>query len=156
MKEQYTAEERAGLKELIIRWKETGAAIIFTNGCFDLLHHGHIALLAYAKEQGGKVLVGLNSDGSVKRLKGESRPFNSEQIRAKNLLKTGNVDAVAIFKEDTPLKLISQIEPDILIKGDDYDLETTVGATEVMARGGKVLFFKKIPGLSTSNLIGES
>ena len=156
MKDLYTADKWAELKEQIRSWKEAGTTITFTNGCFDLLHPGHTALLAYAKKQGGKVLVGLNSDKSITRLKGEGRPLKSAQIRAKNLLETGNVDAVVIFKEDTPGKLISHVEPDILIKGDDYDLETTVGATEIIARGGKVLFFKKIPGLSTSTLIRES
>ncbi len=153
MKNIYNTQEWQTLKKHIQAWKEAGHDMIFTNGCFDILHAGHEALLKFTQEQGGKTVVGLNSDYSVNRLKGEGRPVNTVSVRAQNLLNTGHVDIVVIYDEDTPLKIINDLEPDILIKGNDYCFETTIGATEVTARGGKVLFFKRLPGISTTGLL---
>jgi D-beta-D-heptose 7-phosphate kinase/D-beta-D-heptose 1-phosphate adenosyltransferase len=150
------SDEWNALNLVVKTWKAAGHKLIFTNGCFDMLHDGHKALLAFAKKQAGKVLVGLNSDDSVTRLKGENRPKYSADIRSKQLLDTNYVDAVVIFNDDTPRALIEMLEPDILIKGDDYGFETTIGAPEVEAKGGKVLFFKKLPGISTSDIINKT
>ncbi len=155
MKKLYSAGEWPKLKKEINNWKNSGIKLVFTNGCFDVLHAGHLALLAFAARQGGKVVVGLNSDTSVRRLKGYGRPVNDAEARAKTLLLTDLVDAVVIYEEDTPQKITDQLEPDVLIKGDDYRFETTVGAPEVKGRGGEVLFFKRVPGLSTTNILEE-
>ena len=134
------------------RWKFFGKRIVFTNGCFDLLHAGHIESLSQAAGFGDILIVGLNSDSSVKRLKGENRPIQSEQNRATLLASLYMVDAVVIFDEDTPLEIIKSIMPDVLVKGGDYTPETIVGAKEVMANGGKVEIIPLVPGLSTTNL----
>ena len=134
------------------RWKFFGKRIVFTNGCFDLLHAGHIASLSQAAYFGDILIVGLNSDASVKRLKGEHRPVQTEQNRATLLASLYMVDAVVIFDEDTPLEIIKSIMPDVLVKGGDYTPETIVGAKEVMANGGKVEIIPLVPGLSTTNL----
>jgi rfaE bifunctional protein nucleotidyltransferase chain/domain len=134
------------------RWKFFGKRIVFTNGCFDLLHAGHIASLSQAADFGDILIVGLNSDASVKRLKGEHRPVQTEQNRATILASLYMVDAVVIFDEDTPLEIIKSIMPDVLVKGGDYTPETIVGAKEVMANGGKVEIIPLVPGLSTTNL----
>ena len=155
MKRLYSPKEWPELKKEVEQWKRSGSRLAFTNGCFDILHAGHKALLAFAKKQGEILIVGLNSDASVNRLKGEGRPINNISARAQNLLLTETVDIVAVFDEDTPRAIIEYLEPDVLIKGDDYNLKTTVGAAEVRARGGKVLFFQKIPGFSTSKIIDE-
>jgi len=153
MKNIYTTEEWAALKERIRERKQEGQKLVFTNGCFDILHPGHTALLAFARKQGGVCVLGLNTDLSVKKLKGPDRPVNIESIRAQNLLRTGYVDVIVFYNEDTPQKITDVLEPDILIKGDDYSIETIVGAPEVTARGGKVLVFKKIPGYSTTAIL---
>ena len=153
MKNIYTTEEWAALKECIREQKQEGQKLVFTNGCFDILHPGHDALLAFAHRQGGMCVLGLNTDLSVKKLKGPGRPVNSERNRAKNLLKTGYVDAVVLYNEETPQKITDVLEPDILIKGDDYSIETIIGAPEVTARGGKVLVFKRVPGYSTTEIL---
>jgi rfaE bifunctional protein nucleotidyltransferase chain/domain len=134
------------------RWKFFGKKIVFTNGCFDLLHAGHIASLSQAADFGDILIVGLNSDASVKRLKGEHRPVQTEQNRATILASLYMVDAVVIFDEDTPLEIIKKIMPDVLVKGGDYTPETIVGAKEVMANGGKVEIIPLVPGLSTTHL----
>lgn len=149
-------EEWNELNTAVKNLKASGFKLIFTNGCFDILHAGHKALLAFAKEQGGKVLVGLNGDDSVTRLKGKGRPKTPLNDRVRQLLNTGHVDSVVVFDDDTPQNLIEMIEPDILIKGDDYNADTTIGAPEVRARGGDVLFFKKLPGISTSKIINQA
>ena len=155
MKKLFNANDWRELKKETEKRKRAGQKLVFTNGCFDILHAGHEALLAFAAEQGGQVVVGLNSDASVRRLKGDGRPVNKAKKRAKALLDTGFVDIVAIYENDTPQEITDHLEPDILIKGDDYHFDTTVGAPEVRARGGKVLFFKKVPGLSTSGILSE-
>ncbi|MCF7831950.1 MAG: adenylyltransferase/cytidyltransferase family protein [Candidatus Marinimicrobia bacterium] len=153
MKDIYTTKEWAALKERVRERKQEGQKLVFTNGCFDVIHPGHEALLAFARKQGGICVLGMNSDSSVKKLKGADRPVNSEEKRAQDLLKTGYVDAIVIFDEDTPQELVDFLEPEILIKGDDYRFETIVGAPEVLARGGKVLVFKKVPGYSTTEIL---
>lgn len=153
MKRLYSSKEWQKLKELTTEQKMSGKKLVFTNGCFDILHKGHLALLEFVHDQGGFTVVGLNSDASVGRLKGNGRPVNNMTVRAENLMRTGLINAVAVYENDTPQEITDFLEPDILVKGDDYSFETTVGAPEVAARGGKVLFFKKIPGLSTTNII---
>ena len=127
--------------------------VVFTNGCFDILHEGHIASLIEAAKHADYLVIGLNSDASVKRLKGESRPINNENSRAVMLASLGMVDAVVIFSEDTPLNLIVSIKPDILVKGGDYKIEDIVGAKEVLEAGGQVIINPIIEGFSTTGLI---
>lgn len=127
--------------------------IVFTNGCFDILHIGHIRYLQKAAKLGDVLVVGLNSDASVKRLKGEERPINSELDRAEQLCALEFVDYVVIFEEDTPLELIKKIQPDVLVKGGDYSNEYVVGTNEVEARGGKLVLIPFVEGKSTTNII---
>ena len=137
---------------LINRWKNEGE-VVFTNGCFDILHLGHIDYLEKARQQGAKLVVGMNTDASVKRLKGADRPVNNEYARARMLSALGFVDAVIMFDEDTPYELISALKPDILIKGDDYTVENIVGADIVLENGGEVKTIPLVKGFSTSDLI---
>jgi D-beta-D-heptose 7-phosphate kinase/D-beta-D-heptose 1-phosphate adenosyltransferase len=134
-------------------WKKQSKKIVFTNGCFDIIHAGHISLLKQAKQFGDILIVGLNSDASVKQLKGETRPINNEGDRAEVLCAFEFVDAVTIFSEQTPLELIKKILPDVLVKGADYTLQTVVGADIVAANGGKVELVKLIEGKSSSKVI---
>lgn len=134
-------------------WREQGLKIAFTNGCFDLLHPGHISLLEQARQSADRLIVGLNADLSIRRLKGPNRPVQSEVARATVLGAVKSVDAVVIFSEDTPLELIQKIEPDVLVKGADYTRDTVVGADLVIARGGKVVLAKFLPGHSTTNTL---
>ena len=119
-------------------WKRSGLSIGFTNGCFDIIHFGHISSLCEAKSYCDKLVVGINSDASVKRLKGESRPFQSEIDRARILMALNPVDLVVIFDSDTPLSLIESINPSVLMKGSDYSVDTVVGSEFVMSNGGSV------------------
>ena len=141
------------LLKQINRWRFLDKTIVFTNGCFDILHPGHIASLSQAAAEADYLIVGLNADDSVKKLKGEGRPVNDQQSRALLLASLLMVDAVVIFEEETPLNLISAILPDVLVKGGDYKIEDIVGAKEVMANGGKVVINPIVPGFSTSGLI---
>lgn len=134
-------------------WKSRNEKIVFTNGCFDLLHSGHIQYLEEAKKLGDKLIVAINSDASVRQLKGESRPIINQIDRAKLLSSLSFVDAVLIFDESTPLNLINKVRPDFLVKGQDYKKEEVVGAKEVESRGGKVILMPLVDGLSTSNII---
>lgn len=127
--------------------------IVFTNGCFDILHLGHVHYLSAAKDLGDILVIGLNSDDSVKRLKGENRPMNTQHARALLLAALQFVDFVIIFDEDTPLNLIQQITPHVLVKGGDYKIEDVVGAEWVMAHGGKVEIVDFVEGYSSTNLI---
>jgi rfaE bifunctional protein nucleotidyltransferase chain/domain len=130
--------------------------IVFTNGCFDILHKGHVSYLAEAKECGQLLVVGLNSDQSVKRLgKGEDRPINSEQDRKFVLENLRSVDFVEIFSEDTPLELIKIIKPSILVKGGDWKIHEIVGSTEVLSWGGEVFSLSFVKGYSTTNTISK-
>lgn len=131
-------------------WKKLNKTIVFTNGCFDLLHKGHIDLLYKASTYGDKLVVGINSDESVRKLKGENRPIENQNIRKKKLLKLKFVDEVPIFQESTPLKIIKTICPNVLIKGDDYNIGEIIGAEFVTSMGGKVITIPLTPGFSTT------
>ena len=139
--------------EIAAKWRAAGQTVGFTNGCFDLLHPGHISLLRQSKDSCGRLIVGLNSDASVRRLKGEGRPVQSESARAQVLASLETVDLVVIFAEDTPIDMIGAIRPDVLIKGGDYTIEQVVGADLVREYGGKVLLAETEPGFSTSGTI---
>jgi rfaE bifunctional protein nucleotidyltransferase chain/domain len=144
---------RLNLFHYINAQKIAGKKIVFTNGCFDILHKGHIDILSRAADEGDILIVGINSDDSVKRLKGAQRPINNENDRALQIASMLVVDAVCIFGEDTPLEIIKLFQPDVLVKGGDYAIETIVGATEVMHRGGKVVVAPFVEGYSTSNTL---
>ena len=146
----------ANLLGRIEDWREQGFRVGFTNGCFDLLHPGHVSLINQAKAGCDRLIVGLNSDASVARLKGEDRPLQSEAARAVVLASLGAVDAVVIFSEDTPLEVIGQIRPDVLVKGADYTVETVVGADVVQSYGGEVLLARLEDGFSTTRLVERS
>jgi D-glycero-beta-D-manno-heptose 1-phosphate adenylyltransferase len=137
------------------RWKLLNKTVSFTNGCFDILHPGHLASLSDAAREADFLVVGLNSDGSAHRLKGEGRPVLDEKSRALMLASTMIVDAVVIFDEDTPLDLIETIRPDVLVKGGDYTIEQIVGAKEVISAGGRVVINPILPGFSTTGIIGK-
>ncbi len=139
--------------ETIGRWRRRGLTVGFTNGCFDLLHPGHVTLLAQARAACDRLVVGLNSDASVARLKGPTRPVQSEAARATVLAALSSVDLVVIFGEDTPAETIHALLPDVLIKGGDYTVETVVGADVVQARGGRVLLIDLVEGCSTTGTI---
>jgi D-beta-D-heptose 7-phosphate kinase/D-beta-D-heptose 1-phosphate adenosyltransferase len=142
-------------KHKIAQWRITGKTAAFTNGVFDILHRGHIFSLSQAAAEADYLIVGLNSDASTKRLKGNSRPVNDEQSRALVLAALLMVDMVVIFEEDTPLNLITTLQPDVLVKGGDYTLEQIVGAKEVMEAGGKVIINSIVEGFSTTNIISK-
>ncbi len=143
----------AEAKALISVWNVTGKTFSFTNGCFDILHPGHLFSLAQAAKEADYLIVGLNSDQSVQRLKGPTRPINNTHSRAIVLANLMVVDLVVIFEEDTPLELIQSLLPDVMVKGGDYTIEQIVGAKEVIAAGGKVIINPTIEGFSTTNLI---
>ena len=130
-------------------------SIAFTNGVFDILHPGHIFSLSQAAQEADYLVVGLNSDDSVKRLKGKDRPINKQESRALILAALLMVDAVVIFEEDTPLELISAVRPDVLVKGGDYTIEQIVGAKEVIANGGRVVINPIVEGYSTTEIINK-
>jgi len=141
------------VKALVRNWQNDSMKVVFTNGVFDLVHIGHITYLAKAAELGHKLIIGLNSDGSVKRLKGEGRPVNDQNNRAALLAALFFVDAVVVFEEDTPLKLITGLMPDILVKGADYAIANIVGAKEVIANGGDVKTIDFVEGHSSTAII---
>ena len=151
IKQKIVSSER--LAELVSSWKAEGKKIVFTNGCFDLLHAGHIAYLSEAADLGDKLIVGLNSDSSVQCIKGPERPVNNEQTRASVLAAMFFIDAVVFFSDDTPLELIKNVLPAILVKGGDYTIDTIVGAAETMANGGKVEVLTFLPGYSSTAII---
>ena len=144
-----------GVMEHIARWRAGGVRIGFTNGCFDLLHPGHVTLLAKARAACDRLIVGLNSDGSVKRLKGANRPIQNEVARTTVMASLGSVDLVVLFEEDTPIRLIEAIRPDLLVKGSDYAEEDVVGASFVRSYGGKILLVPIEPGHSTSGMVSR-
>ena len=127
----------------------------FTNGVFDLLHPGHIDLLVAARETADALIVGINNDASVRRLKGPDRPIRSESERAYVLAAVEAVDLVVVFSENTPLELVKLLEPDVIVKGGDYTEATIVGASEVKSRGGRVVVVPLTPGQSTTDIIGK-
>jgi rfaE bifunctional protein nucleotidyltransferase chain/domain len=146
----YTISE---LKLIVNQWKMLSKKVVFTNGCFDIIHRGHNTYLLEAAELGNKLIVAVNSDESVRKLKGPNRPIVDEYSRAFNLASHTYIDAVILFDEDTPLNLINELQPDVLIKGGDYTLETIVGAKEVLSYGGKVEIIPFLEGYSTTNVI---
>jgi len=141
------------LKAKIAGLKVLAKTVAFTNGCFDILHEGHIYSLSQAAKEADYLIVGVNSDASTRRLKGNERPINNEYSRALLLASLEIVDAVIIFEEDTPLELITALLPDVLVKGGDYTIEQIVGAKEIMANGGKVVINKMVEGFSTTGIV---
>lgn len=133
-------------------WRAAGDRIVFTNGCFDLLHYGHLHYLAAARDLAQRLVIGLNSAASVSRLKGPNRPINDELTRTHLLAALQIVDAIIVFEEDTPLDLIQLVQPDILVKGGDWKPEQIVGSDLVLARGGQVLSLPFVTGYSTTNI----
>ena len=144
-------------RETLVRecnmWRAMQKKIVFTNGCFDILHHGHLDLLAKAAELGNVLIVGVNTDSSVQRLKGKDRPVTNEQDRLFQLASLLCVDAVSLFDEDTPETLIKLIRPDVLVKGGDYTIDKIVGADHMQSYGGKVEIIPFVSGYSTTSLI---
>jgi len=143
------------LKSQVKNWQTEGNEIVFTNGCFDILHLGHIDYLEKASLIGDKLIVALNTDSSVRKLKGENRPINDEYARSRMIASLSFVDAVILFNQETPLKLITEVLPDILIKGSDYLTENIVGADIVTKNGGKVDTVDLVNGYSTTAIIDK-
>lgn len=144
-----TAEQAA---QLTAEWKSAGERVVFTNGCFDLLHPGHVQYLSQSRELGEKLVVGVNSDDSVKRIKGEHRPIQDEQSRTVMLAALSMVDMVVVFEGDTPLELILALRPDVLVKGGDWQPHQIVGAAEVQSYGGSVFSLPYLEGSSTTGI----
>ncbi len=142
-------------QSMIAALKVNGKKIAFTNGCFDIIHPGHLFSLAQAANEADFLIVGLNSDASVRKLKGPTRPINTTQSRAIVLANLIVVDAVVIFEEETPLELISTLLPDVIVKGGDYTIDQIVGSKEVIANGGKVVINPMVEGFSTTSLIDK-
>ena len=141
------------IKKLISYFKARRKKIVFTNGCFDLLHYGHVKYLQDAKKKGDVLVVGINSDSSAKRIKGKKRPVVNEKDRLRLVAALESVDYVVLFKEDTPLKIIKFIKPDVLVKGADWNKNNIVGKDFVISSGGSVSAIRFVKGYSTSNLI---
>ena len=143
------------LEERLNLWRAEGKTIVFSNGCFDILHRGHVEYLSKAADLGNKLIIGLNTDASVKRLKGLSRPINDEKARAVVLAGLEFVDAIIFFEEDTPYNLIKRVQPDVLVKGKDYKIEDIVGYDIVIAKGGKVETIELVDGFSTTKIVNS-
>ncbi|MEQ8582248.1 MAG: D-glycero-beta-D-manno-heptose 1-phosphate adenylyltransferase [Marinoscillum sp.] len=146
---------RSELPVMVAQWRRDGQQIVFTNGCFDLLHLGHIDGLEKARRLGDRLIVGLNSDASVQRLKGEDRPLNNENIRSRMLAALEFVDVVVIFDEDTPASLIAEVLPDVLVKGSDYQTGNIAGSDIVLRTGGRVELIELTKGFSTTSIIEQ-
>jgi len=142
-------------QEKIQKWKRRGKRVVFTNGCFDLLHPGHVSLLSQAKKAGDRLIIGLNTDSSVQRLKGPTRPIQQETSRAFVLSSLESVDLVVLFEEDTPLELIQALKPDVLVKGADYTVDQVVGAPFVQSYGGEVVLIDLVEGQSTTSMVSR-
>jgi len=142
-----------GLEKWLEECRSSGKKIVFSNGCFDILHRGHVEYLSKAAEKGDVLIIGLNTDASVKRLKGPTRPVNDENARAFVLAALEFVSAVTLFDEDTPYQLINKVQPDVLVKGSDYKPENIVGYDIVMAKGGRVETIELVEGFSTTKTI---
>lgn len=140
-------------QKIIANWKANGEKVVFTNGCFDIIHKGHIFYLAKAHDLGTKLVLGLNTDASIKRLKGENRPIKEQESRALTIASFEFIDLVILFDEDTPLDLIATLLPDVLVKGSDYEIKNIVGAKEVLANGGEVKTIDFVEGFSTTNYV---
>lgn len=143
------------IKHVIEKWKSEGEEIVFTNGCFDILHIGHVDYLEKARALGSRLVVGLNTDESIKRLKGPQRPITNDESRSRVIAALEFVDAVIFFGEDTPYDLIKALKPDILVKGDDYTVENIVGADIVIENGGEVKTIPLVKGYSTTDVISK-
>ena len=146
------------LEDLIVqsdKWKKNREKIVFTNGCFDIIHRGHIEMLSHASMLGNKLIVGLNSDSSIRNLKGEFRPILDEESRGILLAALAFIDAVILFSEETPLNIISSLKPDILVKGGDYQTNEIIGHKVVQENGGEVVIIPFINGFSTSSIIDK-
>jgi rfaE bifunctional protein nucleotidyltransferase chain/domain len=139
--------------EVVEAWKQKGIKTVFTNGCFDLLHLGHLDYLSKSKDLGDKLILGLNSSASVSRLKGPTRPINSTESRAMMLAALEFIDLVVVFEEDTPLNVIASLTPNILVKGGDYTIATIIGASEVEAKGGLVKVIPFLDGYSSTTIV---
>jgi D-beta-D-heptose 7-phosphate kinase/D-beta-D-heptose 1-phosphate adenosyltransferase len=144
------------LTNLVAQWRINGESVVFTNGCFDLLHNGHLSLLQTAKRHGDRLIVAVNTDCSVRGLKGPNRPIHGQDERLRLLAAMSCVDAVVLFDEETPLRLIKLLGPDVLVKGSDYKEEEVVGAAEVRSRGGKVVLVPLVAGASTTTLLKKA
>ena len=143
------------LKNQVNAWKQAGENVVFTNGCFDIIHRGHIEVLAQTADLGDKLIIGLNSDTSIQKLKGENRPIIDEQARSILLAALSFVDAVILFPEDTPINLISALLPDVLAKGGDYEIDNIVGHEIVQYNGGKVILVPFVDGFSSTTIIDK-
>lgn len=146
---------KESLEEKLNLWRKEGKTIVFSNGCFDILHRGHVEYLSKAADLGDILIIGLNTDASVKRIKGPSRPVNDEKARAVVLAALEFVDAIMFFEEDTPYNLIKNVQPDVLVKGKDYKAEDIVGCDIVTNKGGKVETIELVEGFSTTNTINK-
>ncbi|MCP4459728.1 MAG: D-glycero-beta-D-manno-heptose 1-phosphate adenylyltransferase [Cytophagales bacterium] len=153
MNTKFKIKDRLEAEEIVSGWKNNGDEVVFTNGCFDILHLGHIDYLEKAKDLGQHLVVAVNTDESVQKLKGEGRPVNDEYARSRILAALNFVDLVVLFGEDTPLELIELIMPDILVKGKDYKMSNIVGADVVIEHGGKVETIELVNGYSTTGII---
>lgn len=142
-------------QQIVSEWKNTGQKVVFTNGCFDIVHLGHLDYLEKARNLGDKLVLGLNSDLSISSIKGENRPVIKEESRARLMASLAYVDLVIIFSDDTPQNLIQTLLPTTLVKGDDYIIENIVGAEEVIATGGEVKTIELVKGYSTSSIIDK-
>ena len=149
---QSKVQDWATIHRTVENWRKDDHRIVFTNGCFDLLHFGHLHLLANARELGDRLIVGLNSEESIRRLKGPFRPIQDNESRQFLLAGLSCVDAVVVFEEDTPLELIKWIKPDVLVKGGDWSIDQIIGAKEVMSWGGTVQSLPYLEGFSTSSI----
>ena len=152
----FTADKIKSLPEaceLMTKWRNEGERVVFSNGCFDIIHLGHIDYLEKASQLGSKLIIGINSDRSVKRLKGPQRPVQGEQARARMLAALAFTDMVVMYEEDTPLKLIETLRPHMLVKGDDWATDKIVGAREVIQDGGEVKTIPLVKGYSTTSII---
>ena len=144
---------KESLEEKLNLWRKEGKTIVFSNGCFDILHRGHVEYLSKAADLGDILIIGLNTDASVRRIKGPSRPVNDEKARAVVLAALEFVDAVVFFEEDTPYNLIKNVQPDVLVKGKDYKAEDIVGYDIVVGNGGRVETIELVDGFSTTKTI---
>ena len=146
-------KDSESIKPTLAKWAEEGCKVVFTNGCFDILHKGHVDYLFEASKLADKMVVGLNTDASVRSIKGDARPVNDNEARALIMAALGFVDMVVFFGEDTPKELIDVVQPDVLTKGSDYEVKNIVGYDTVMAKGGEVITIDLTDGFSTTALI---
>jgi len=149
-------KKKSELKNTLNKWRAEEKSIVFTNGCFDVLHSGHIKLLSESKKLGDKLIVGLNTDKSIKKLKGKDRPINNNSNRSLALGALAFIDLIVFFSEPTPIYLIEEVCPNVLTKGSDYSKDAIVGANKVLSYGGVVKLIPLIPGLSSTALIKKN